>query len=177
MLLYTMNDNEIRNEILKEKSFLTEKLRYRGNKILNQVKRSKNDVFPLCVKTEIKTPNNNVGFLVFVATKTAYAVSVKATTYFIMRNAVGRYRLVEVILNESTPFISIYSAHFFERYVERLGLSVKGISAIEHFITHYYRGTNCQIEDNIYESYPFGMGLGVCNNNDLTFLYINTFIR
>ena len=93
-----------------------------------------------------------------------------------MRNHIGKQVLVEVAMdNKTIGSIAIYSAHFFDRYAERLGLDVKGVSAIEHFITHYLRGTYHKVDGKIFEPYPFGVGLGTYNT-DKTFMYINTFV-
>lgn len=176
MLHYTMTENEIKNEIDREYQFLIEKANYRWQRFANEIKKENKSSFPICKQTEIVTPNNNKGYLVFVAQCRMYNLDISATAYFIMRNALGRATLVEVTFNpKEIGTITTYSAHFFDRYVERLGLSVKGVSAIEHFITHYLRGTHYQNDGKVFESYPFGIGLGVYNDNK-RIMYINTFV-
>ena len=177
MLLYTMTDNEIKNEIQKELDFIFKKIAYREKRIINQVKRLKRGVFPICIKSELITNHNNVGYLVYVIEMTRTKLRIHCTAYFLMQNHIGKYKLVEVaVTNQGLGSISIYSAHFFERYAERLELDVKGLSAIEHFISHYHRGTHYRESGKIFEPYPFGMGLGIYNNDDATLMYMNTFI-
>lgn len=176
MLLCTMNESEIKNEIQKEFNFLCDKINYRRERFVNQIKREKKAAFPICTKTDITTINNNKGYIVFIAECSTHCITSHATAYFIMRNHIGKQVLVEVAMdNKTIGSIAIYSAHFFERYAERLGLDVKGVSAIEHFITHYLRGTYHKVDGKIFEPYPFGVGLGTYNT-DKTFMYINTFV-
>ena len=176
MLLCTMNESEIKNEIQKEFNFLCDKINYRRERFVNQIKREKKAAFPICTKTDITTINNNKGYIVFIAECSTHCITSHATAYFIMRNHIGKQVLVEVAMdNKTIGSIAIYSAHFFERYAERLGLDVKGVSAIEHFITHYLRGTYHKVDGKIFEPYPFGVGLGTYNTAKI-FMYINTFV-
>ena len=67
MLLCTMNESEIKNEIQKEFNFLCDKINYRRERFVNQIKREKKAAFPICTKTDITPINNNKGYIVFIA--------------------------------------------------------------------------------------------------------------
>lgn len=179
MLLYTMNDNEIRAEIKKDWKYLTDELEYRMNIVKNRLLKYNRKKFPICVKYKFTTHNNNNGYLVFFATSTRKDISVHCTIYFLMGNALGKNKVIEVRTPDCLLIdtISIFSSHFFDRYVERLKLSVKGLSAIEHFITHCHSTTYHYANGEVFEPYPFGVGLGTYNDTDKTMLFINTFIN
>ena len=175
MLLYTMTEDEIVNEINKDIQWVLCGINLHTERATRRVNKFNRKKFPISLRYKFITPNANTLYVTYVYTTTRTIFNIKLKFDFLMNNSKGKYKMLEVTL---TPYntietISVFSGHFFDRYVERLNLK-NSVNAIEHFISHYYRGTYHVKDGKVFEPYPFGVGLG--NLNGHKFIYINTFI-
>lgn len=176
MLLHTMTETEIINEVERDLRWLLNEAFSNESRARRKINKFNRKKFPASVTYQFTTPHNNIAFVsyIYVVTRTQTECYLKFD--FVMKTSDGRCKMLEVSYKPdyTLELISVFSAHFFERYIERLNIKQIGIGAIEHFIKHYYRGTfHCENEQ-VFEPYPFGVGLGNWNGSKI--MYINTFI-
>lgn len=113
MLLNTMNDNEILNEIKRDYTSCKEKIKYYHNKFNNSVR---NKLFMTTDSYKMVTPNGNEWFTFYYGNM----LNKYYKHYVFMRNMDGSYKVLSInIQNNDVYGITIFSAHFFDRYRER----------------------------------------------------------
>ena len=176
MLLHTMSETEIINEVEKDLRWLLAEAFANESRATRKISKFNRKKFPASVTYKYTTPNYNCAYVtyIYVATRTKTDCYLKFNV--LMKTGDGRYKVLEVTYkpDHTLEIITIFSAHFFERYVERLNIKQSGIGVVEHFIKHYYHGTFHCKDEQVFEPYPFGVGLGNWSGGKI--MYINTFI-
>ena len=117
MLLNTMTDVEIFNEIKKDYRSCKEKINYYHGKFAKSVKNK------FCFNADtykMTSPNNNEWITFYFHSKTPNGWEIYYKHYVFMRNMDGTYKVLSInIENNDVQTITIFSAHFFQRYKER----------------------------------------------------------
>ena len=117
MLLNTMTDIEIFNEIKKDYHSCREKINYYHNKFSKSVRNK------FCFETDcykMISPNHNEWITFYFHHKTPNGWEIYYKHYVFMRNMDGTYKAISInILNNEVNNLTIFSSHFFQRYRER----------------------------------------------------------
>ena len=172
MLIYTMNCDEMKREIRKDLPFIRHQI-ISGIKIAKKEYKKKTFCTDYKMIMPFVTNNKNKGYILFVSNnlvKHCYHLFFTITTN-------NGNKLISVFIKDETfeiVCLNVFSAHFFDRYNERLHLNLSNKKVIEHFIYN----NNCPLGKELRENqlvviFSNGIGLGCYDNKDA---YFNTFI-
>lgn len=176
MLLHTMTEAEIKKEIERDLRWALNEFETNSAAAFRKVNKLNRKKFPASVTYKRISPKNNTIYLTYVFTVTRTQLFCHIKICFLMTLGNGKHKLLETSIKpDHTPeLIAIYASHFFDRYAERLNIKQTGLNAIEHFVYRYYHGTFHSANNKVFESYPFGIGLGNWDGGKI--MYINTFV-
>ena len=176
MLLHTMTEAEIKKEIERDLRWALNEFESNSAAALRKVNKLNRKKFPASVTYKCTSPKNNTIYLTYVFTVTRKQLYCHIKICLLMTLGNGKHKLLETSIKpDNTPeLIAIYASHFFDRYAERLNIKQTGLNAIEHFVYRYYHGTFHSANNKVFESYPFGIGLGNWDGGQI--MYINTFV-
>lgn len=171
MLLSTMTDNEILNEIKKDFNYSFEKGFYYRNKFLKKIKKRYKAETALHTW---ETPRHNIWYS--LCTFDGYQM--KHRFFVLLKNKNGSHKMVAPsIENEKiVDGITIFSNHFFDRYRQRyLGnINYTFSEVFEKFISKNTDYLSSCTDDGLYTIFNEGIGLTTKGENNV--YYVNTFI-
>jgi hypothetical protein len=170
-----MNMNEYKNGIKKDIPFLCHKIN-ECKKIFCKEVKNKNNFFQLYKKLfSFVTNNGNKGYIVMITPSYGQRLEPYFLIYFLVNTNIGE-KLVSLFLTPTNEIkkLNIFSAHFFERYIERLNLDISHNEAIKHFILNNENIIGGVVkEKQLIGILNNGIAIGSYENEDC---YYNTFI-
>lgn len=189
MIVPTMTDEQIKNEVRKDLVPILYKFESGKKAYRRKILKTKAHTFPVITETEFVSPRSNKWLLYQLSEhKREFEGKEKRKFVCIAHDHKGRKSAYEFNISTGGIIIFRFSAHFFDRYKERMKLAEKGDDVIKTYFRRnksYMIGTDAPLfsENGKYETVIFtedGVGLGVLRDGMIliaTFLPVKYFSK
>ena len=173
MIVYTMNEDELNSEILKDMPNILKYSDYFDSEFRRIVIKSRK--FPVVLTKKFKSSNKNNWILVLEARTKKETGDLSRIHFITYINSPHGYYVVMPTSTNNHKHLIIYPPHFFRRYSERMDIHLSGIELITHFFKYNYnyvystkdvKITPEEFTREIYGSCKEGIALGVCTTKD-----------
>lgn len=169
MIIFTMEFKEVRKELLNDLTYFSSMMRHEAKEYRRKALKTKSRRFPLVTESIKLSPRKNK-WLIYQLSENKRDFNGKEKQKFacIAHDSKGRKSAYEYFIYNKQNWIFRFSAHFFDRYKERMSLSDKG----DELIAKYFRENRRYMiaidswildEDREYQAVVFseeGVGLG-----------------
>lgn len=131
MIVETMTPDQIYEEIIKDVPNVIRILGKKEKKVRQMVLRSQ--LFPVHLHSLVTTSRKNNWLLLWNAdSKKNVSGNIYANCACIQDTQAGKYAIMRQVTGE-LPSLIIYSPHFFQRYAERMGLTIQSLALIRKY--------------------------------------------
>lgn len=179
MLVYSMTENEIRNEIAKDTPNIAIQIKYYLKNFIKSNKHRLPRMYPAYTFYQFKTKRNNDILLLIDVPEYRLRNNPHFGVYFMTKTPNGLFKVYQcnTFGDDNQNFI-VFTNHFIKRYNERMGLGYTNeVEILKYFIKH---NAGCVIRYDDDEPNKFygitadGMVFGYSNENG--FVYQTTFV-